>query len=167
MSKLKNIIIFVVIGLVLTGGYFMFVKKPSEPVKLTSSNGNPDATNGVSLNEQDSMIAKELLGVLLNVKNIRLNDGIFNEEAFISLRDSTILLVPDGTEGRPNPFAPIGKDVSAGVLNSIPQNTILTPNSTVNGTTTTNPTTPVNPIAPVSSPTNPTNAGTTSGIPAN
>ena len=36
-----------------------------------------------------------------------------------TLHDSSILLIPDGTEGRPNPFAPIGSDITASVINSI------------------------------------------------
>lgn len=117
MSKIKNIIIFVVIGAILVGGYLLFVKKPAPAPSLVSSSQIATDTDN-KLNEENSAIAKELLGVLLNVKNIRLNDSIFNEEAFISLQDSTILLVPDGTEGRPNPFAPIGNDISASVINS-------------------------------------------------
>ncbi len=130
------------IGGVLVGGYLLFVKKPTSAPGLVSSSEVATET-GDTLKEEDSVIAKELLGVLLNVKNIRLNDSIFNEEAFTSLQDSTILLVPDGTEGRPNPFAPIGNDISAAVLNSTPSTpvTITSPSPTPTPT----PTTPVVP----------------------
>lgn len=141
LSKIKNIIIFVVIGVVLVGGYLLFVKKPTEAPRLIGSTEVATGTSG-TLKEEDSMIAKELLGVLLNVKNIHLNDSIFNQEAFISLQDSTILLVPDGTEGRPNPFAPIGNDISAAAVNSSISTpvTITSPNPTP--TTSSNPTVP-------------------------
>ncbi len=138
-----------VIGGVLVGGYLLFVKKPTQAPGLVSSSEVATET-GDTLKEEDSVIAKELLGVLLNVKNIRLNDSIFNEEAFTSLQDSTILLVPDGTEGRPNPFAPIGNDISAAVLNSTPSTpvTITSPSPTP---------TPTNPVVPGTTPNTSTN----------
>ena len=137
------------IGGVLVGGYLLFVKKPTQAPGLVSSSEVATET-GDTLKEEDSVIAKELLGVLLNVKNIRLNDSIFNEEAFTSLQDSTILLVPDGTEGRPNPFAPIGNDISAAVLNSTPSTpvTITSPSPTP---------TPTNPVVPGTTPNTSTN----------
>jgi hypothetical protein len=162
LSKIKNIIIFLVIGGVLVGGYVLFSKTKSanEPSLVGSSGTLVDAEG--SLKEQDSAIAKELLGVLLNVKNISLNDSIFDEQAFISLRDSTILLVPDGNEGRPNPFAPIGTDISLG--NTIPATPVIvstpTPTTTTPPTSTTS-TTPTTPVTPTPNPTTPV------GIPAN
>ena len=44
------------------------------------------------------------------VKNIKLNDAIFSDVTFNSLRDSSITLTPDGNEGRPNPFAQFGNE---------------------------------------------------------
>lgn len=86
----------------------------SDPLTASTAIGGGDATTG------------EFLTKLLNIKNIELNDGVFSEPAFSTLRDSSILLIQDGTEGRPNPFAPIGFET-----NSIPATN-----------TTSNPTTP-------------------------
>ena len=71
--------------------------------------------------------------VLLNVKNIKLDDSIFSDIAFSNLRDSSITLIPDGTEGRPNPFAPIGSDASVAPVNnsSVPKTTQTTTQSGV------------------------------------
>lgn len=152
-----------VIGGVLVGGYVLFTqtKSANEPALVGSSGSLADAEG--TLKEEDSEIAKELLGILLNVKNINLNDSIFNEQAFISLRDSTILLVPDGNEGRPNPFAPIGTDISLG--NTLPATPVVvstpTPTTTTTPPTSTTPTTPTTPVNPNSNPTTPV------GIPAN
>ncbi len=117
-SKIKNIIIFVVIGVALTGGYLLFAGKGEKQPSLVGSSSTSGSTSTGNLKKGDSEIAKELLGVLLNVKSIRLEDDIFKEDAFTSLRDSSILLVPDGNEGRPNPFAPIGNDLSAAAINA-------------------------------------------------
>ncbi len=114
---IKNILIFVVIGGILASVYFFVIKKPAgEDVNLVSSSGasalpvaTPITANSTSITSSDSSL---FLSVLLNVKNISLNDGIFADPAFAKLRDSSIELVPDGNEGRPNPFAPIGSDVN-------------------------------------------------------
>ena len=76
-----------------------------------------DAT-GLNSNPQDSPVNQDFLTILLNVKNVKLDDSIFSDPAFNSLRDSSIVLVPDNTEGRPNPFAPIGFEKIAAPVNA-------------------------------------------------
>ncbi|MFA6273789.1 MAG: hypothetical protein WC662_01380 [Candidatus Paceibacterota bacterium] len=120
-SKIKNIIIFVVIAGVLILGYFLFFKKEPEQANLVSSFGNstlPVTSSTVS--EQNSVTSQDFLSILLNVNNIKLNDSIFGDSAFANLRDTTIVLMPDGTEGRPNPFAPIGIENEASAINTSP-----------------------------------------------
>ncbi|MEK9181521.1 MAG: hypothetical protein AAB786_00670 [Patescibacteria group bacterium] len=111
MPKIKNIIIFLVIGIILVLVYIFFIKaSPDEDASLVSS--LPDSQEPMTTISGDtSAIAQEFLALLLNVKNIKLNDAIFSSNAFRSLHDSSIILIPDGNEGRPNPFAPIGTDV--------------------------------------------------------
>lgn len=135
LSKIKNAIIFLGIGAVLVGGYLLFGRSKAPEPDLVSSSGINAITNEGELSSEDSEIARELLGVLLNVKSIRLEDSIFNDEAFMSLRDSSILLVPDGNEGRPNPFAPIGSDLSAVPINATPPALTATPIPPTNSAT--------------------------------
>lgn len=113
LSKYKNIIVFVGIGLVLILIYVFFIKGDSndEQASLISTS-NGDSNPGSTSAEDGGAIAQDFLSLLLNVKSINLDDKIFSDPAFISLEDSSIELVPDGTEGRPNPFAPIGSDAS-------------------------------------------------------
>jgi len=110
-SKIKNILIFLGVALVLILIYvFVFKKSPDQP-SLISSSGNsvlPATTQTTT-----STISQDFLAVLLSVKSIKIDDSIFSDPAFISLNDSTIELVSDGNEGRSNPFAPLGSDVSA------------------------------------------------------
>jgi hypothetical protein len=121
-SKIKNIIIFGSLAILLIILYIVFIKKsPEDEMPLVSETGALIDTSGVGA---ESQIASDFLSTLLSVKNISLNNSIFSDPAFLSLRDSSIELVPDGNEGRPNPFAPIGSDVVAEPVFTIPDNPI-------------------------------------------
>lgn len=114
MPKIKNIIIFVAIAAVFGAVYIFFLKpKPGEDANLVSSpNTQAPVAAGMPVGSGDvSLAAGDFLTLLLNVKNIKLEDAIFADPAFQSLRDSSIILEPDGNEGRPNPFAPLGQDI--------------------------------------------------------
>lgn len=106
--KIKNAIIFLVIALIFVLIYVFFVNKGPETDTLVSSI-SPSVPN-VPAGTENSLVGGDFLSLLLNVKNIRLNDAIFSDVAFMSLKDSSITLIPDGNEGRSNPFAPIGVD---------------------------------------------------------
>ena len=128
-SKIKNILIFTVIGAALVLVYIFFIK-PSDEENVGLVSTLPDQTTSPtdSASINDSLGTKDFLVVLLNVKNIKLDDSIFSDIAFSNLRDSSITLIPDGTEGRPNPFAPIGSDASVAPVNnsSVPKTTQTT-----------------------------------------
>jgi hypothetical protein len=120
MPTLKNILIFIAIAAASFSAYFFFLKPSSSTPELVSSpvtTSNPliNTTGIVTSAEQgngdNGVVAGEFLSLLLSVKSIKLNNTIFSENAYKSLRDSSITLTPDGNEGRPNPFAPIGNDV--------------------------------------------------------
>ena len=135
-AKVKNISIVsgIIVGVILI--YVFFIKSSSkEEAGLVSTSATGEVSS--SANNSDSAISKEFLALLLNVKNIKLDDRIFADVAFGSLRDSSIVLVPDGTEGRPNPFAPIGLDVPSGAFApattpSIPTTPIIPPKVKIN-----------------------------------
>lgn len=133
----KNIIIVAVVAIALGFAYFYFFKPVPEQASLTTTTdttttGTTTAVGGVSTTVPES----EFLAVLLNVTNIKLDDSIFADPAFTSLHDSSIELVSDIPEGRPNPFAPIGSDVVATPASTITPDTITPP---VTSTNTTNP----------------------------
>lgn len=115
MPKIRNILIFVSIAAIMVLVYIFFIKKSDAPAAnlVTTGSSLPSIDSaGVSenINVNKEPIAEEFLKLLLSVKNIKLDDSIFSEPAWNSLKDSSIVLVPDGTEGRPNPFAPFGTD---------------------------------------------------------
>jgi len=109
MPSIKNIIIFIAIGISMVLIYLFFIKGSGEQSNLV-----PETTTllsgTTSLVEVDNTFGQDFLALLLSVKNIKLDDSIFSNPAFTSLHDSSILLIPDGNEGRANPFAPIGAD---------------------------------------------------------
>lgn len=111
MPNIKNIIIFTSVALVLVLIYIFFVRSdPNDSASLVSS-GNSEAQGTVVENNLDKSITQDFLTLLLNIKSIKLDDSILKDEAFLSLDDSNhITLIPDGTEGRVNPFAQFGND---------------------------------------------------------
>jgi uncharacterized protein (UPF0333 family) len=97
-SKIKNIIIFTVIAAILILVYIFFVKPAPVQQNLVSSTNSPiSVSNTVAENanilNQNSLIAKDLLSVLLSVKNLRLDDSIFSNVAFINLHDYSIVIL--------------------------------------------------------------------------
>lgn len=105
--KIKNLIIFSVIFILLVVGYVVFFRGSPQPA-LTTTTGIPLPSATAPTGD----VGQEFLTTLLNLKNIQLNDSVFNNPAFSKLQDYTITLVPEGNEGRVNPFAPIGTDFS-------------------------------------------------------
>lgn len=53
---------------------------------------------------------REILALLSDLRSINLDGSIFSDPAFQALKDTTVKLTEE-PKGRPNPFAPIGKDV--------------------------------------------------------
>lgn len=119
MPKLKNIIIFLVIVLLVALLYFFFRRGSSETENLISSPGQTLPQNAMAAVEVAE--AKDFLTLLLSVKNIKLDDTILSDIAFTSLDGShSIILESDGSEGRPNPFAPFGTDaVAPGAVSTV------------------------------------------------
>ena len=117
-AKIKNIIIFLAIGTIFVLIYIFFIKKTTPTDSLiTSSSSDAVGVEQTGSTTENALVAEDFLSILLSVKSIKLDSSIFSDNAFQSLRDSSIILTPDGNEGRKNPFAPIGSDVV-----SVPEN---------------------------------------------
>ncbi len=101
LPSIKNSIIFGAIIVVLVLVYFFVFKKDPNDGVLIQNTTTPNVLNTTPSSDQD------FLPLLLSVKNIKLDNSIFADKAFMSLVDSSIVLIPDGDEGRPNPFAPL------------------------------------------------------------
>jgi hypothetical protein len=111
--KIKNAIIFIAIGAAVILVYVFFIKGTDDnggSNLVSSPNSTGAATSSPSTTAINPAVGGEFLSLLLSVKSIKLNDSIFESPSFQALRDSSITLTPDGTEGRPNPFAPFGQE---------------------------------------------------------
>lgn len=109
MFKLKNIFIFLGALIILILVYvFFFSSSPEEESNLITTSADPDAE--LPAPTENNIGTQDFLKILLSVKSIKLDSSIFADPSFATLRDSSITLVPDGSEGRPNPFAPIGQE---------------------------------------------------------
>lgn len=123
-QKSKNIILFTVIAGVFVLIFVFFMGDEPDPASLVVTDG------AQSLNPANTTdpITTDFLSLLLNVRTIKLDDSIFSDRAFLSLRDSSIILLKDGTEGRPNPFAPIGAE--GGATSSVDGSATISSNET-------------------------------------
>lgn len=163
MPSTRNIIIFLVIATIFLSVYLFFKKDaPAPTTAIVSATPGSALVSTVLPTTGNEGVAKEFLDLLLSVKSIKLDDSIFSQNAFRSLHDSSITLIQDGTEGRPNPFAPIGTDVSIPDTNNrdavtTTPDTNTNTNSSTNNTTTNpaKPTNPSNPTKPASGPQKP------------
>jgi len=113
--KIKNIIIFVTIAVVFILIYIFFIKPSPEQPSLVSTSSNTilpniDGTTPTADTPNSMFVTQDFLSLLLSVQQIKIDDAIFSDPAYQSLHDSSITLIPDNTEGRPNPFAPFGHD---------------------------------------------------------
>ena len=135
-SKIKIIIISAVVVLALILAYIFLIKKSPEQANLTSSSSG-DTTTTPNMNTPNKIVPVDttFLNNLLGIKDIQLNTSILHDATFMSLRNSTVILTPDGNEGRKNPFAPIGSDTATVINSNLPVQNDTTGNNTENNTT--------------------------------
>jgi len=106
-KKIKILIIAFIV--IVVAVILMSILKGSESQPLIASE-NISASNGV----QD----REILGLLLNLKSIKLDIVLFSDRLFQSLEDFGVDL-PDEPRQRNNPFAPIGSDEIINIENPL------------------------------------------------
>ncbi len=121
MSKIiKRLITVAVVVALIAIGYSLVSNKKQGDQTLSTVGANTDSTNEVG---------DEFLATLLNLQVLKLDGDIFNANTFTGLQDFSITLVQLGNQGRPNPFAPIGSDLSPTSVVSSPSVITNTPTS--------------------------------------
>lgn len=104
MSNKKRSII--IAGIIILGAFaslrtFQNETQAQEPLVV------PDTA---SVDTESNQKGREILALLAELKSVRLDESIFSDPIFQSLQDTSVELNQE-PKGRPNPFAPLGKDV--------------------------------------------------------
>ena len=101
LTKYKNIVLFIVIGVVLYLGYSYFFGSPSSSPDITSQQVDQNA----------NIVGQDLLSTLLELRSLSLDERIFADRVFQSLNDFSQPITPLPI-GRKNPFAPFGSSAA-------------------------------------------------------
>lgn len=101
MNNKKNKVIIVITLLIAAFVVFVYFKNNS----IDSSGSSIVAEQKVA----EFAGAREILSLLNRMSTVKLDDSIFSDKSFISLNDTTVVLVSQPV-GRNNPFAPLGSD---------------------------------------------------------
>lgn len=99
LGKYKNILIAIALSCILYLGY-VYLAPSSEDAALVPSAGG-GGTGALAVD-------RELLTLLSDIKQIKLDASLFTSPMFQSLEDYS-QTIPSEAVGRSNPFAPIGK----------------------------------------------------------
>ncbi len=100
MNKKNQIITLVLVIIV---GFIVFVYFKN------SSKDNSGASIVAEQRVTEFAGAREILSLLNRMSGVKLDNSIFSDNSFKSLRDTTVVLVAQPV-GRNNPFAPLGTD---------------------------------------------------------
>ncbi len=112
-NTIKVILITVVIIAIGAFGYWYATSGSTPETTGVLQSSNP-ALGGVDspLAADDTAISDKFLALLLNMRTIKLDQSIFSDAAFTSLKDFSTTITPEANPGRANPFAPIGVDAA-------------------------------------------------------
>lgn len=91
---------------------------------VASGSGVATGAGGSVISNAADPETQKILDILLALRSVKLDDTIFSNPAFASLKDFTTEIVPEPA-GRPDPFAPlgVGASLSAGSQSSPPKST--------------------------------------------
>ena len=101
---MKNLVVIIIIVLLSAFGIFMYM---SSAVVPASTDQGSLVAGGFLGDNGTTFSGREFLKSLVNIQSIKLNDAIFKDAVFSSLRDFSKTLTPQ-EKGRVNPFLPIG-----------------------------------------------------------
>jgi len=93
-SQYKLYLIAIVGVLIAIGAWWMLTGEPQDDALLVTESP-----------QGGSLVDKDLVGTLLQLRAVSLGGTIFSDPAFIELQDFGTQIIPEPV-GRPNPFAP-------------------------------------------------------------
>ncbi len=115
LKKYKYLIIIVLVLVAAFIGYTIYTSgSPTDSASLqrttVDGSGNIVAVQSSGTNIPDNDLAKTFVDQLLIIRGIEIKTAIFKDPVFLGLVDNHKGIDPQ-LIGRPNPFAPVGKDV--------------------------------------------------------
>lgn len=117
MSSIVKKIIILVVLLAIGGGAYYFYKKSNisfSELSLSAKNVSLPINNLV-LPDDSAPVGTDILILANKIKTVTIDPSVFSSPLFAYLKDFSNPLTPEA-QGRPNPFAPIGLDVSSIVV---------------------------------------------------
>lgn len=152
MKNHKLLIGIVAVLVIVLGAYLYFSgnsqsKKPVTSTLASSNTGtNPVALGNDAVATASSFAGSDIASMLKNISQIRLNTGVLQNPAFLTLIDTTLALPQTTVSGRVNPFGRSGALDSAAPVSASQINGTVTETSTPSTTpVVTTPTTPKKP----------------------
>ena len=107
-AKYKKVIISVVIIVIVFLGFKFFKKDPVSDAELLTSTTN-NSTGNLELEAAD-VLGAQIIQALNQINTLKLDRSIFTRDIYLSLVDKSEP-IPLEPVGRPNPFAPLGRDI--------------------------------------------------------
>ncbi len=107
LKKYKSIILFLLVVVLIIVGYLFFFSGSSAD---KNENAISDKTvNEKYLTEEEKQVGGKVLSLLLRMKSIKLESGIFSNPVFEKLKDNS-QKIQDEPVGRDNPFKSVQVD---------------------------------------------------------
>jgi len=95
---------------------------PATTIVTSGPNGTSNTPGGIVTAGPVDKDTQQILEILLALRTVKLDDAIFSNTSFLSLKDFSTQIMPEPV-GRPDPFAPLGSSINTSVLgavNSVP-----------------------------------------------
>lgn len=118
--------VVLIVAIVVAGGLWYGMSQSSTPssgIVATNPDGTPvatDSTGALTAAAPTDPDTQNILSILLALRSVKLDDTIFSNPAFMSLKDFSTQILAEPA-GRPDPFAPLG------VGGQLPANTSQAP----------------------------------------
>jgi len=103
-----NKLLFLGIVVLIVGGIWFGLSSSSAPVTEPLTAVSPTSTGSPTQDSAD----QQLVASLLALKSVTLSGTIFQDPAFLALKDFSTTIVAEPV-GRANPFAPLGVDTGS------------------------------------------------------
>jgi len=85
---------------------------PAPTIVTSSANGTSNTPGGALTPGPVDKDTQQILEILLALRSVKLDDAIFSNNSFISLKDFSTKIIPEPV-GRPDPFAPLPGEAAA------------------------------------------------------